>query len=78
MPISGVRSQLADVVDLNDLEAFENNPDLPARKVDLLHHFLRQNNGRLSHRAVEKEPEGFTDAEVSLIETVFNESITRT
>jgi len=45
--------------------------DMPARTVDLLHRFLRQNNGRLSKRARAGEFARLTDAEVARFEQLF-------
>ena len=39
--------------------------NMPARTVELLHRFLRQNNGRLSPRARTGEFAGLTDTEVA-------------
>ena len=50
--------------------------DMPARTVELLHRFLRQNNGRLSPRARTGEFVGLTDPEVADIERHYDESIT--
>lgn len=63
------------------LEAYEhfsagvqNVVDMPARTVDLLHRFLRQNDGRLSKRARAREFSSLTDGEVSRIERLFEEA----
>lgn len=48
--------------------------DMPARLLDLLHRFLRQNGGVLSKRALEKEFSGLTEKEVARIEALFAES----
>jgi hypothetical protein len=45
--------------------------DMPARTIDLLHRFLRQNDGRLSKRARTGEFSALTDREVSSIEALF-------
>ena len=45
--------------------------DMPDRTVDLLHRFLRQNDGRLSTRALAKEFEALTADEVAGIEDLF-------
>lgn len=50
--------------------------DMPARTLELLHRFLRQNNGRLSQRARTGEFAGLTDPEVADIEQHYAESIT--
>jgi hypothetical protein len=50
--------------------------DMPARTLELLHRFLRQNNGRLSQRARAGEFSGLTDTEVADIEQHYAESIT--
>ena len=47
---------------------------VPARTVDLLHRFLRQNEGRLSKRARVREFESLTDAEAARIERLFEEA----
>jgi hypothetical protein len=45
--------------------------DMPARTVDLLHRFLRHNDGRLSKRAREGEFARLTDEEVARFEQLF-------
>lgn len=45
--------------------------DMPNSMVDLLHRFLRQNNGRLSQRARTKEFELLADDEVDAIENAY-------
>lgn len=45
--------------------------DMPDRTIDLLFHFLHQNEGRLSRRAREKEFGQLTDAEVSSVEASY-------
>ncbi|MEW9612993.1 hypothetical protein AB3G45_03945 [Shinella sp. S4-D37] len=47
--------------------------DMPDRLLDLLFRFLRQNQGRLSKRAREKEFSALSDAEAARIETIFAE-----
>jgi hypothetical protein len=47
--------------------------DMPQRTVDLLHHFLSQNLGRLSKRAREKEFSALTAEEVDRVETLYAE-----
>ena len=47
--------------------------DLPARTLELLHAFLRQNNGRLSKRAREDEFKAFEPHEVEAIERLYAE-----
>lgn len=49
--------------------------DMPTRTLDLLHRFLRQNNGSLSHRARTREFVQLTDAEVARIENAYANSI---
>jgi len=49
--------------------------DMPGRTVDLLFHFLHQNDGRLSGRAREKEFSKLTDEETGLIEKAYALSI---
>ena len=48
--------------------------DMPQRKVDLLHRFLRQGKGRLSKRARTGEFAPLSDAEVGLVEKLYEES----
>lgn len=50
------------------IEAFIEMPD---RKLDLLFNFLRQNDGRLSQRAIAREFEGITPNEVREIEAIY-------
>ncbi|WEX75153.1 Fic family protein [Sinorhizobium numidicum] len=47
--------------------------DMPDRLLDLLFRFLRQNDGRLSKRAREREFAGLTDKEATQIEAMFAE-----
>ncbi|WP_269285319.1 hypothetical protein [Sinorhizobium psoraleae] len=47
--------------------------DMPDRLLDLLFRFLRQNGGRLSKRAREREFAGLTDKEAAQIEAMFAE-----
>lgn len=47
--------------------------DMPDRLLDLLFRFLRQNEGRLSKRAREKEFAGLTDGEAARIEDIYAE-----
>lgn len=47
--------------------------DMPARLVDLLFRFLRQNGGQLSKRARQKEFAPLTDAEAARIEAIYRE-----
>jgi hypothetical protein len=49
--------------------------DMPARTLDLMHRFLRQNDGRLSKRARTSEFAALTDDEVGRIETIYSESV---
>ncbi len=51
--------------------------ELPDRMMDLLIRFLEQNNGQLSKRALEKEFESLTQAEVELIEQKYAECFGR-
>jgi Fic family protein len=51
--------------------------DMPGRTVDLLHRFLRQQGGRLSRRAREKEFAALSDDEVARIEALFAECMRR-
>jgi hypothetical protein len=48
--------------------------DMPDRTVDLLFRMLRQNGGRLSRRAREREFQQLTDAEVARVEDVYGET----
>lgn len=48
--------------------------DMPDRTLDLLFRFLRQNEGRLSTRAREREFEALTDAEIERIERLYKET----
>ena len=54
----------------NQVDNFLNMSD---RQVDLLFRFMRQNNGKLSKRALKKEFASLTDKEVSELEEVFAE-----
>jgi hypothetical protein len=47
--------------------------DMPDRLLDLLFRFLRQNDGRLSKRAREREFAALTDEEVARIEGIYND-----
>jgi hypothetical protein len=47
--------------------------DMPDRTIDLLFRFLRQNNGRISGRAREKEFSALTDTEVTKLEAAYIE-----
>lgn len=46
---------------------------MPDRTVDLLLAFLRQNSGKLSNRARNKEFAALTEEETNRIETVYDE-----
>jgi hypothetical protein len=48
--------------------------DMPAEKIELLHRFLRQENGRLSKRARENEFAVLTDPEAEQIEALYRAS----
>jgi hypothetical protein len=48
--------------------------DMPAEKIELLHRFLRQENGRLSKRARENEFAALTDREAAQIEALYRAS----
>jgi hypothetical protein len=48
--------------------------DMPAEKIELLHGFLCQEDGRLSKRAREKEFAGLTDPEAEQIEALYRAS----
>ncbi|MGM0705535.1 MAG: Fic family protein, partial [Bacteroidota bacterium] len=47
--------------------------EMPSAMYDLLHRFLRQNDGTLSKRARTKEFAELTEGEVDKIETIFGE-----
>jgi hypothetical protein len=47
--------------------------DMPDRTVDLLFHFLHQNDGKLSKRALEQEFASLTDGEIAAAETAYRE-----
>ncbi len=47
--------------------------DLPERKIDLLFRFLKQNDGKLSNRARDKEFAGLTPAEAERIEAIYGD-----
>ncbi len=47
--------------------------DMPERSVDLLFHFLRQNDGKLSSRTSEKEFGALTDEEVERVEAIYGD-----
>lgn len=49
--------------------------DMSDRQVDLLFRFMRQNNGKLSKRALKKEFASLTAKEVSALEEIFAEQI---
>jgi hypothetical protein len=48
--------------------------DMPAEKIELLHRFLRQEDGRLSKRARENEFAALTDSEAERIEALYRTS----
>ena len=48
--------------------------DMPGRTADLLHRFLRQNNGRLSRRALENEFGSLSSEEVERVQELFERS----
>mgnify|MGYP001794880222 CR=1 FL=1 len=50
--------------------------DWPAAQVELLHGFLAQNDGCLSHRGRDKEFAALTDEEVAPIEVIYEEALT--
>ncbi len=52
--------------------------DMPERTLDLLFRFLRQNGGKLSMRAREREFERFTDTEVAAVEAAYGDSFPQT
>ncbi|TIQ00320.1 MAG: cell filamentation protein Fic, partial [Mesorhizobium sp.] len=47
--------------------------DMPERVIDLLFHFLKQNGGRLSNRAREKEFAALTDEEAERMEAIYRQ-----
>lgn len=49
--------------------------DMPDRRIDLLFHFLRQNDGRLSIRAREREFSALSGAEAQRIEFIYQEAV---
>ncbi|MGH7780765.1 MAG: hypothetical protein ACREQR_13150 [Candidatus Binataceae bacterium] len=49
--------------------------DMPADKIELLHRFLRQEEGRLSKRARENEFAALTDQEAERIEYLYSASV---
>ncbi|MEP7346352.1 MAG: Fic family protein, partial [Gemmatimonadaceae bacterium] len=49
--------------------------DMPERTLNLLHRFLRQNDGRLSERARQREFAALADQEVARIEALYAESV---
>lgn len=57
-------------------QAVQEIADMPAEKIELLHGFLRQENGRLSKRAREKEFAGLTDREAEQVEALYRASFT--
>jgi hypothetical protein len=52
-------------------EGVKERVDMPAGRIDLLHKFLRQNGGRLSERARQREFAALTDEEVAEFEALF-------
>lgn len=52
-------------------EGVKQRVEMPAGQIDLLHRFLRQNDGRLSARAREREFAALTDQEVAEFESLF-------
>lgn len=50
--------------------------DMPNRTVDLLHHFLSQNEGKLSKRARQREFAALSDAEVEQVEAAYAAAFT--
>jgi hypothetical protein len=48
--------------------------DMPSATADLLHRFLRQNDGRLSSRARKREFSALTDEEVGRVEQLYSET----
>ncbi len=50
---------------------------MPEQKVDLLHKFLRQHNGRLSKRARTGEFAALTTDEVERVEALYRDSFQR-
>ena len=54
--------------------AIQEIADMPAEKIELMHRFLRQENGRLSKRARENEFAALTDGEAEQIEALYRAS----
>ena len=52
-------------------KSVEETIEMPASQIDLLFNFLKQNGGKLSKRALEKEFEALEPKEVNQIESVF-------
>ena len=48
--------------------------DMPLQTIDLLFRMLRQNNGRLSRRAREREFAELTEAEAQRIEEIYSQT----
>lgn len=53
-------------------EGVEQIVDMPEQRIDLLFRMIRQNNGRLSQRARQREFEQLTDQEAQALETAYN------
>ncbi|WP_310622223.1 Fic family protein [Flexibacterium corallicola] len=51
--------------------------EMPASMIDLLFNFLKQNAGKLSKRAMEREFQGLTAEEIHQVEAVYRESFAR-
>lgn len=60
---------------INDF--IKNHFDMPNKLVDLLIHFLNQNNGKLSKRALDKEFNELNEAEVKKIENKYDDIFSR-
>lgn len=58
----------------NIKEAIKSHFDMPDYKIDLLIHFLEQNTGKLSKRALEKEFKGLTKGECTVLEKIYTRS----
>jgi Fic family protein len=48
--------------------------EMPDRSIDLLFNFLKQNDGKLSKRAIEKEFDGITEEEVEAVEAAYSDA----
>lgn len=58
-------------------EGVQEMVDMPTDKIDLLHRFLRQGNGRLSNRAREGEFAALTQRETDQVEDLYRKSLNK-